>query len=181
MRRPLSRRVVSPSCIESPNPLSKTSTPCSCGWLERAAQDSELPIEFDRQLNEYHLRRREDGYWLIYHCPCCGGAAPRSKRDELFARVHQKESFRLHELTKNLQTLDQVLEVLGEPEGDLDAGVTIERHEENGPDQIETFRTLIYSSKSKTADILVAVSRTGQVASVTFQPKYIGDRGADAG
>ena len=164
-----------------PNPLSKTSTPSACGWLERAAEDLETPIEFDRRLNEYHLRRGDDGYWLIYHYPCCGGAAPRSKRDHLFAKVHEKESSRLHELTKNLQTVDQLLDALGEPDADLDAGITVEHESESRPGPIETFRTLVYSSKSTTADILVAVSRTGRVASVVVQPKYVGDPSKDAG
>jgi len=74
------------------------------------------------------------------------------------------------------------LDVLGEPDRDLDAGITIEALQEGGgPNQTQTFRTLIYSSKSRTADLLVAVSRTGRVSSVTVQPKYIGDQGKDAG
>jgi len=27
-----------------PNPPPKTSTPCTCRWLEQAAEDSEVPI-----------------------------------------------------------------------------------------------------------------------------------------
>jgi hypothetical protein len=57
---------------------------CSCGQLARLAEDPRNSIEFDVQLNEYHIIRKDGtGYSLIHFCPICGGRAPKSQRSEL--------------------------------------------------------------------------------------------------
>jgi hypothetical protein len=168
---------------KKPNTFSKTSTPCDCHWLERAAEDPEWPVEFDERLNEYHLRHGSgQGQAPIYHCPFCGGAAPRSRRAKLFARVHHEEAKRLHELTKSLRTVDEVLATLGKPDFDRDAGLTDEVPERDGKaGQTEVFRTLVYSGKSATADIHVTLLRGGEVKSIGFLGKYVGKPGPDRG
>jgi len=59
-------------------------TKCNCGQLARLAEDHRSSIEFDAQLNEYHILRSDgSGYSLIHFCPICGGSAPKSRRDNL--------------------------------------------------------------------------------------------------
>jgi hypothetical protein len=53
---------------------------------------------------------------MIYHCPFCGGKAPKSRRDELFHRLPHAEQRRLGELTHNLRTVQEVTAALGEPD-----------------------------------------------------------------
>jgi len=135
-----------------------------------------MPIEFDQDVNEYHLVFGDvrGSKAILYHCPFCGGAAPRSKRELLFATLDNREVSRLRALTKKIKTVDELLKTLGVPDRDLDAGVTMAEKRDGQPDRVDTFRTLIYSQQSKSADIRVAVTRTGQVAGITFESKYLG-------
>jgi hypothetical protein len=69
--------------------MSNTSSPdnkdkCDCGQLARLAEDPRNSIEFETQLNEYHIIRKDGtGYSLIHFCPICGGRAPKSQRSKL--------------------------------------------------------------------------------------------------
>jgi hypothetical protein len=57
---------------------------CNCGQLARLAEDPRNSIQFDVQLNEYHIIRKDGtGYSLIHFCPICGGRAPKSQRNKL--------------------------------------------------------------------------------------------------
>jgi hypothetical protein len=66
-----------------PTRASVTEVACTCGYLQRCADRSELPIVYDKAMNEFHFvwsSGNERNYLLIYHCPFCGGAAPQSNR-----------------------------------------------------------------------------------------------------
>ena len=94
---------------------------CDCGWLESAADDPCVSVVFNRELNEYHLIRSGEfgGEMMIYHCPFCGGRAPQSRRNKLFAEISIEEMDRLRILTKDLKTLPDVLSTLGTPDQDI--------------------------------------------------------------
>ena len=87
--------------------------PCKCGYLQRQANHPDSPIRFDAELNEYHFTHRTstggEAKMMIYHCPFCGGRAPKSRRSELFYRLTRAEQVRLCELTKNMPTLQSVM------------------------------------------------------------------------
>ena len=54
------------------NSESVASTPGSCGYLERSANDSRGPIAFDVSVNEYQYRytnQGRDGDWKLYVNP----------------------------------------------------------------------------------------------------------------
>ena len=89
---------------------------------------------------------------MIYHCPFCGGAASKSKRDLLFARIEDDEVDRLAELLAPVQTLDDALKLLGTP--DTETFGTF-RGDENGdrPSTVERHRHLCYQRLSGTADV----------------------------
>jgi hypothetical protein len=85
-------------------PPSKEIGTCKCDWLEHAADDPKCPVEFDAELNEYHLVRGPKDYLLIYYCPFCGGSPPKSRRGRLFHALTDTERQRLVMLTKESRT-----------------------------------------------------------------------------
>jgi hypothetical protein len=150
---------------------------CQCKWLETAAHDPDCPIEFDAELNEYHLKHGK-GYSLIYHCPFCAGRTPKSLRGQMFARVSDEEAVRLHLLTKDMKTEDDVRVGLGEPTHVFEVGaMEWEKDTEEKAGEIRACKTLQYDQCSETATIRVNVGRYGQV-NISFSGKYIGKPGA---
>src|SRR5260370_37691856 len=102
--------------VAKPTFASVTKRRCTCGALERNSEDSEIPIVFDARMNEFSFRwpsKHGDAHLLIYHCPFCGGAAPQSKRDTLFAVVSTTEARRLHELLSDIKTIEEAIKKLG--------------------------------------------------------------------
>lgn len=58
--------------------------PCTCNYLQGLVDRPEFPIGFDDESLMYRFTYQEPdcegpSMLLIYHCPFCGGAAPRSK------------------------------------------------------------------------------------------------------
>ena len=114
-----------------PTFASVTDAPCRCGYLRSAANDSRLPIIFDQPTGEYHFRYREtdgdaDSYLVIYHCPFCGGAAPKSKRALLFHLIPPDEERRLTKLLDGVTSLRMAIRKLGKPDYDNRRGMGVE-------------------------------------------------------
>ena len=144
---------------------------CKCGWCERAADDPKTPIDFDTELNEYHIVRGPDDYLLIYYCPFCGGETPKSKRGGLFHKLTDDERMRLVHLTKEMRTLEEVTRAFGEPELKMPVGTVITTPEKDGkPETTRNYPMLVYTKLSETADVHVTVYPTDRVA-ITFQGK----------
>ena len=125
-------------------PFSKTDELCDCNTLQEAADNPLLPIEFDSQVNEFHLVYKDgsQGHSILYHCFFCGGKAPESKRHLLFATISEDERFRLRELTKPLKTLDDVLAEFGKPDQDREDGIMIMLLEtEDNPPEEQWYRS----------------------------------------
>src|SRR5437868_3163217 len=101
--------------MAKPTDASVTEDRCSCGYLERAADDPTSPIVYDARLNEYHFEYlnpcaggecgQAKASLMLYHCPFCGGTAPPSKRDLLFAVIPREEEHRLYKLLGGIKTL----------------------------------------------------------------------------
>ena len=157
---------------------SKTNVACDCNYLHNAANDPNIPIEFDERLNEFHIVffiSDSESYLLIRHCPFCGGKAPESRRTSLFATITVQEQARLAELTKSLKHLSDVIGALGEPDKDEEAGLMLTRPEKGGrPSETQVYRTLTYTQLSETADVCVTVQPDERVV-ITFNGKYIGE------
>jgi hypothetical protein len=152
----------------------KNAEPCGCGWLERESNEPDSPVRFDPVLNEYNIIRGGGAELRVYHCPFCGGSAPKSKRSLMFAHITDAERGRLIQLTHHLRTVDDVLRELGKPDDDSYASSTTP--EKNGkPDTVEVYQALRYYNLSETADVWVTVFPGGK-ASITFQGKYIGPK-----
>jgi hypothetical protein len=157
--------------------MSVTSTACKCKWLERAAAEPTDPVVCDELTGEYHITKPGGGHMVIYHCPFCGGAAPLSRRDELFAHITHAEADRLHALTAGFKTVDQAIAALGAPEHDYAKGFrTHEPAKGRKPPEVKTFRSLTFTHLSDTADVILTDLVEGGLR-VTFQGKYLGRTG----
>lgn len=158
---------------------SVTETLCDCGWLEDSASDPELPIVFDEAINElqieYSGRSGEaTGVMVIYHCPFCGGAAPESKRDQLFAKVSTTEEYRLNELLKDIKTMDDAIEKLGRPEIDNPHGCIIQsKQTEKCPTITQNYRSLMYSNLSDVANVILTDFHKERIH-ISYQGKFLG-------
>jgi hypothetical protein len=149
---------------------------CDCEWFERAARDPKCPVEFDAELNEFNIKTADGGLMRMYHCPFCTGRAPDSLRAEQFAQVPAEEVARLHRLTRDLRTEDDVIAALGEPTHRFDPGQIVQSRPEPGEASvIRTASTLSYEQHSETAVIDIAVASNGRI-SVSFHGKSIGRR-----
>ena len=136
--------------------------PCKCGFLEKRANHPDSPIRFDTNLNEYHfIHRTSTGgevTMMIYHCPFCGGRAPKSRRSELFHRLTNTERQRLCELTKNMRTLQDVTSLLGEPDIRQPIGHVRTIPERDGkPETTTSYPNMIYKKLSEIADVHVTI------------------------
>jgi hypothetical protein len=99
--------------------------PCECDWFEQAAAEPNVPVQFDETVGAYDLvyDGPEGPHRLrLYFCPFCGGSAPTSRREEMFARLTDTELHRLRELTDDLKTIEDVIGRFGPPDEDHPVG-----------------------------------------------------------
>ena len=146
---------------------------CDCGVLEEAANDPSFPIMFDEQLNEYYIVRSGElsGHLLIYHCPFCGGRAPKSKREEMFHSVTAEEMHRIRDLVLGFDTVAAVIAKFGPPDEDIPSGYGETSARSAGePRRTEFFRVLRYHGLSDTATIDFVV-QPGEKVNLSYSPK----------
>jgi uncharacterized protein DUF6980 len=111
---------------DKPNFDSVTTEPCHCTYLERQAAEPSSPIQYDAKLCEYQLAHLTNaGNSIIYHCPWCGGVAPKSQREREFAILTWAEIQRLESLTKSLATPEEAVIAFGRPQREHARGVTV--------------------------------------------------------
>lgn len=158
---------------------SVTNIPCTCGYLERAADDPANPIVFDERTAEYQFAYQESAcegrsMLVIYHCPFCGGMAPESKRQELFAAIPPAEVERLSTLLSPIETIQQAFDTFGLPQmDDFSVMRNLRRDEADNPPTIQRCRELLYTQLSEVAEIRISELPNGSV-SWMLSGKYIG-------
>jgi hypothetical protein len=164
--------------MSKPTSASVTEVPCA-GHLDRAANDPDSPITFNEELNEFNLEysvvgSERKGRLRIYHCPFCGGTAPKSKRRLLFAAISNAEERRLRDLVKDVQTVDDAIAILGPPDLDrLDGqGAMLPEGPDTSPTR-EWFRVVTYTQFSETADLRLT-DFPGRRMGVAVAGKYLG-------
>lgn len=157
--------------MSKPTFASVTEVPCSCRTLERAADDPKNPIVFDAETAEYQFVFDSE-MLVIYHCPFCGGATPKSKRHSLFARIPIEEESRIAELMDGIDTIDDAVQKLGKPDFE---GTLITRYLDKGNQApiIEHHREICYESLSDSAEIRITERSNGKI-SWQLQGKYLG-------
>lgn len=155
---------------ERPTFASVTDAPCKCAYLRHAADDPRQPIVFDKLTGEYHFQYREgdaDGYstLVIYHCPFCGGTAPKSKRALLFHVIPPDEERRLTELLDGVTSIRKAIRKLGKADDDNRHGTGVKMPERAGcPPTTQWFRTLRYEKLSKVADVWITEHADGRAS-----------------
>jgi hypothetical protein len=152
---------------------SDTTMFCTCGWLERAAEEPSSPIGFDERLNEYHLVHGRF-YSIFRFCPFCGCKAPKSRRESLFEVVPEAEMERLQNLVKGIKTLDDARRVLGEPDDVLEPGGSSGTTESEAEPPGVTFygRMFRWLHVSTSAEVFVQVPALAEVSvGITPKPK----------
>ncbi len=165
---------------DRPTYASVTGEPCTCKYLQRAAEDPRVPIIFDDRTGEYQYtyqepRSRGASTLVIYHCPFCGGAAPASKRHLLFRVIPPEEEERLIALLGRIHTIADTLKSLGKPDDDNPTGTVSKTDEtEDSPPSTRFARTLTYKRLSDSADVRIEARPDGTV-SCWLQGKYVGD------
>lgn len=159
----------------SPNP---NAPDCECRWFERAAKDPEVPVVFDEMMHEYNLINHRGGFLRLYHCPFCGGKAPKSLRASYWTVVSTEESRRLHQLTKDIRTPEELFAALGAPDSDFEisGGMTTNDSETEAPITVVAPRKVIFTSLSETADIHVTIDRYDRLK-FSYRGRYIGPPG----
>lgn len=145
---------------------------CDCRNLERLSKEPSVPIEFDEKLNEYHILGTNGAQIMIYHCPFCGGRTPRSHRDELFMHITHAETERLKDLTRDLKTLDDVLNAFGSPDFDSPTGCSVTKDDSTGRPKTTYYRQLTFTGLSDTANVDAVVGLNNQVQ-FSFMPKHV--------
>jgi len=164
--------------MSNPTFSSITDELCSCGYLEGQATDPDSPIVFSPETNEYHFEYKAPnaegkGMLVIYHCPFCGGAAPESTRDQLFAQITAEEENRLNECLEGIITIEDAINKLGPPDHDDPRGVGIKAPEEDGSaPNIQSFRCLTYNNLSDSADVYITDYLRDRVH-ITYQGKCL--------
>ena len=146
---------------------------CDCDTLERMADNPKCPVEFDAELNEFHIVGQGHSQWMIYYCPFCGGSAPKSRRSHLFHKITDDESRRLCDLTKQIRTLQDVTAAFGEPEIRQAVGLVQTTPERDGkPETTRSYPVMIYTKLSELVDMHVTIYPTERVG-ISFRGKPI--------
>lgn len=151
---------------------SVTEEPCTCGYLQNAADDPDNPIVFDARTAEYQFSYGA-AMLVIYHCPFCGGAAPESKRDLLVAQIPAAERQRLLDLLSGVQTIDGAIEKFGKPDF---AGVSTSKYAEREGEapRIEPHRHIRYGNLSDVAEVWITERPDGKIYA-RLQGKSLGN------
>jgi hypothetical protein len=160
-----------------PTSASVTDKLCTCGYLSQSADDPDNPIIFDKATGEYQFTYQEAvlegrSTLIIYHCPFCGGCAPPSKRDLLFAVIPRSEEKRLLELLTPIKTLQDARTILGNPDCEDFMTIRGSEKDETGP-SVEHQREAHYEGLSKVADVWIRERSDGKVYWI-IQGKYLG-------
>jgi hypothetical protein len=160
---------------EKANFDSVTTEGCSCTYMQREAAEPSSPIQFNTEMQEYQFAHLSGGgHSMIYHCPWCGGVAPRSQRERHFAVLTWEEIRRLEGITRNIRSPQEAVSVFGEPDEERDRGVTVQLPPtDTMPERTESYRTLTFKGLSSTADVCL-VDYGVQGVKWQYSPKYIG-------
>jgi hypothetical protein len=103
------------------NAFSKTLDPCDCGWLAQAINDPESGVAYDPEQNSVCLSHGRS-FYMMYHCPFCGGRFPDSSSPMWVPLVPQSEFDRLNACARGLADANAIIQRLGRPDYDAITG-----------------------------------------------------------
>lgn len=135
--------------------------PCDCGTPQRSSADPGCPVEFDSEMNEFHLIHKRMRAVMRY-CFWCGGRLPESKRDQFFSEPSESEKREVSRLLKGVKTIGDARTVLGEPDETFDGNET-----EQGESSLRWKQMLRYSRRWKTLVLSVMEMADGTISYIT--------------
>jgi hypothetical protein len=156
---------------------------CGCKWFERAAKDDSIPVVFDELMNEYRLIHKDNrGHSLFWHCPFCGGKAPKSLSSTFWTQVSHEESIRLQKLTRDIKTPDDLFAAFGTPDSDFEVSgsFTTPETEESPSETTLGPRRVVFKSLSDTVDVHVRIDRYDRLK-FSYMGRYIGPNRSEQG
>jgi len=146
--------------------------------LENASKEPDHAIQWDEKMNEYYIAYGKSGRMMVYYCPFCGGATPKSRRSSMFAHVTDQEEHRITSLFRGIRTVGDVTARFGPPDEEREFAECMRRPEREGnPGNGEVFRGLVYKNLSPVADIVFNIGDSDTVRG-TWVQKYVGDKQA---
>jgi hypothetical protein len=92
-----------------------------CGMPDRWVVDPHFPVEFDEEMNEYHVVHKGARAQMRY-CFWCGGRLPESKRGTFFTTPDMAEMAEVEALLKGAKSHEDVVRILGPPDEVHDLG-----------------------------------------------------------
>jgi hypothetical protein len=142
--------------------------PCRCSMLVVWRNRAGSCVRQDSRFGEFQVHY--DGNKLIMHfCPNCGGNLPRSKRSEFFLEPTQEEIEDFERRLNNVQTLEDVVRILGEPSRRFSRSEIDEKDKRVfGVTPIRD--TLYYSGIAQTLELCAQEDETGKV-NISFLKK----------
>jgi hypothetical protein len=111
---------------------------CTCGSIAAWAANPELPVTYDKRMNEYGMPGVD-----FFYCVVCGGRMPESKRGTFFTEPSEADYADFRTRTKPLKTLEQVVAVFGKPDGESGPIILTAEHKAIYNDQ-NVRRTISY-------------------------------------
>lgn len=143
---------------------------CKCHSLSAWAEDPDVPIQYDKVLNEYHLVGKNNRQMFFYYCPMCGGHLPKSRREKLFTKPSAREIAKIRKKVEGTRKMDDILAILGEP--DEVYGAISKNIRKGGKYKVKGVkRTVRYTSLAKTLNVLLQEYDDNSFA-VMFEGKF---------
>jgi len=154
-------------------PTAKGILSCQCNALSLWVKDSNNPLVYNNEFNEYRIVHLGVELYF-YYCPICGGKLPESKRSELYVEPLPEEIESINQKIKGVNNIGDIVKLLGEPD------------EVFGPPVIDTQiggiygqknikQIVIYNSLAKTCNLLVQEYEDGKIELI-ISPKTKGQQ-----
>jgi hypothetical protein len=136
---------------------------CRCSQPKRWISDPYVPIVFDKQMNEFHLRHGLSGndYFVLYYCFFCGGKLPESKRGMNYVEPDMEEVGVIAEVMSRADNSQIMRAILGEPD-----------RTDLIKDDSNIKASYTYTSKWQTLDLIVREYTDGHI-SYSVHPKSV--------
>jgi len=94
---------------------------CNCHHPEEWKVNDKIPIAYCEELNEYHIMCDGGHELIMYYCYFCGGKLPDSLRGQQFVKLDKSEEDEVKSLIANIDTVEKIYKVLGEPDKIVDS------------------------------------------------------------
>jgi hypothetical protein len=99
--------------------ISKTNTPCDCGWIAQALNTKDSGIILEPTLNMFCFSSPNGVFLVLWHCPQCGGTFPDPGKPFWAPILTDSERSRLEGLIKDVADVTELFNRMGKPDYDV--------------------------------------------------------------